>query len=98
MLAIFTTAAGFVVRWLLGAGVAKVAVSVVLFGVLSLLVDVLLGMLPDWFAGTEMSSLFAQLPPLTGYLLDVTQFDFGFSVITSAYVTRFLIRRLPVIG
>lgn len=52
---------------------------------------------PDFVAdlGPAFTSLFAGT---TGYFLDLMQLPYGIGVVSSAYVLRFLIRRIPVIG
>lgn len=52
--------------------------------------------MPSW--ATSGGSLFSSIPGSVGYFLSVMEFDFGVSVIASAYVLRFLIRRIPLIG
>ncbi|MCF1185018.1 hypothetical protein L0E83_16420 [Marichromatium gracile] len=51
---------------------------------------------PDFLVSA--GSVFSNIPPGVVYLVSVGQFEWGLSVIGSAYLIRFLIRRIPVIG
>lgn len=51
---------------------------------------------PDWLAG--LSASFAGLPPGVAFFLQALQLPTGLAMVGSAYLLRFLIRRLPVIG
>lgn len=46
----------------------------------------------------DISALFSGLPDSIWYFLDLMQFPVGVPMVFSAMVTRFIIRRLPVIG
>lgn len=45
-----------------------------------------------------LSNALFSIPSSIWYFLDLMNFSFGISSILSAYVTRFIIRRIPVIG
>ncbi|EPD1512537.1 DUF2523 family protein [Klebsiella pneumoniae] len=45
-----------------------------------------------------MAELFAQLPDSVWFWLNLFQIPTGISMMVSAIITRFIIRRLPVIG
>ena len=45
--------------------------------------------------GPAFNSLFSGA---TGYFLDLMQLPYGIGVVSTAYVLRFLIRRIPIIG
>lgn len=73
-----------------------VLISVILTSI-TVLLDLLLTLLPSWFSGADtLSSL--SLNPLGWYLIDYFRLQEGLALIMSAYVTRFLIRRIPFIG
>jgi len=42
--------------------------------------------------------VFDNLPDGVNYFLIFLRFDYGFNLVMSAYFTRFIIRRIPVIG
>lgn len=51
------------------------------------------------FIGTSgLSSAFSGLPAGIWYFIDLARLDFGVPWVLSAFVARFLVRRLPVIG
>lgn len=69
--------------------------------ILELLLDALAALLeqipvPDWLQ--NIPDGFAALGSTIWYFLDAAQISYGFSVITGAFVLRFIIRRLPFIG
>ena len=49
---------------------------------------------PDWLSSANTTSL----PSSVGWMVGLFELQFGLSVIVSAYVARFLIRRLPFVG
>lgn len=51
---------------------------------------------PDWLA--SIGSFGAGIPPGVAYIFQVMQIPEGLAMMMSAYVLRFIIRRIPVIG
>ena len=51
---------------------------------------------PGWFENA--GSYFAALDPGIAYFLEAFEFSTGIGILVAAYVLRFLIRRIPVIG
>lgn len=51
---------------------------------------------PDAFGG--FSSAIGNVPPGVVWFLDLVQFKFGVGVIGAAYLARFILRRIPLIG
>lgn len=51
---------------------------------------------PDWF--TTPAQLFSELPEGIAWGLWLFNVSLGLSIVLAAYILRFLIRRLPVIG
>lgn len=47
---------------------------------------------------TDMGPAFQSIASGTMYFLDVFQFDYGLTVLLSAYLLRFGLRRIPLIG
>lgn len=84
---------GFVFRSI----IVKFGVFFGLFFVVTEFVQVLIGsgLLPD---SSSLNGVFAGIPSGVWYFLDLFNFSLGFSMILSAYATRFIIRRIPVIG
>lgn len=54
----------------------------------------------DWFLpkSTNLAELFVSLPDSIWYFLNLLQFPIGVPLVISSMVTRFVIRRLPIIG
>lgn len=44
------------------------------------------------------AQIFSVIDPSVWYFLNIMQVPFGISVVTSAYLLRFLVRRIPFIG
>lgn len=51
---------------------------------------------PDWLSGA--GGLFSSIPASVMYFAEPMHLGTGVGIITSAYVIRFFIRRIPVIG
>lgn len=47
---------------------------------------------------TNAGELFASIDPSVWYFMGIFQVPFGITVISSAYLLRFLVRRIPFIG
>lgn len=87
----FNVVLGFVLRSVIG----KFFLFFGLYFVTTEFVPVLLGMLPD-AAGVQTA--FSTLPPGMAYFLRVFGIPQCLTMVLSAYVTRFIIRRIPLIG
>lgn len=55
-------------------------------------------LLPTTMGADNLDGLFGGLGEGLWYFLDLFAFSIGFPAILSAYVVRFIIRRIPVIG
>ncbi len=80
--------------WLLRSVIIKFVVMFGLFWLISELAPVLLSLLPPITFGDS----FSVLSPGVWFFLDFFQIQTGATMLLSAFVTRFLIRRIPVIG
>ena len=47
---------------------------------------------------TALTSALTSIPASVWYFLDLMNFSMGVSTVLAAYVTRFIIRRIPLIG
>lgn len=92
LLSALWSALGFLVRSVL----VKFIVFFGLFFVTSEFVPILAGLLPTGDAG--IPALFAAIPAEVWYFLNLFQVPAGVTAVVSAYATRFIIRRIPVIG
>ena len=82
---------GFVFRSV----IAKFFVFFALFFITTEFLGVLVDRLPN---GQAMSGALSAIPPAMWYFLDLVHFDVGLPAVLSAWVLRFMIRRIPVIG
>lgn len=87
------------VNTLLGFAFRTVAVKFVVYGALFFIttefIGLIGGMLPTSGA---ISGALGGIPASVWFFLDIFNFSAGLPLILSAYVTRFIIRRIPVIG
>lgn len=91
LLSAVNTALGFVFR--------TVLLKFVVFGVLFFVVTEFIGLLePLLPSGASLSNALGGVPSAVWFFLDVFNFGAGFQIVMTAYVTRFIIRRIPVIG
>ena len=97
MPALLVAFATWLVSWL----VRSVIVKFVVFTALALLLAVLIGVLTsliDLDAVTNISTLLGGITEGLIFYLVVFRFDIGLPMILAAWLTRFTIRRLPVVG
>lgn len=85
------TALGFIFR----SFIVKFVLFFALYFVTSEFVPVLMNLLPD---SSFLTSAFLNIPPSVAYFLHLFMIPTGISMVLSAYVTRFIIRRIPIIG
>ncbi|MGO5000232.1 DUF2523 family protein [Oceanisphaera sp. W20_SRM_FM3] len=91
LLSAVNTALSFVFRTV----IVKFVLFFGLFFVIQELVPVLASWLPD---SANVTSAFGAQSPHVWYFLDVFEIAAGVSMLLSAWVTRFIIRRIPLIG
>lgn len=87
----FFSVLGFLVRSIL----VKFVVFFALFFITTEFITVMIPLLPT---ASSMVNAFAMQAPGVWYFLDLFKVGFGISISLSAFVTRFIIRRIPVIG
>ncbi|QSR35181.1 hypothetical protein CFI10_09290 [Marinobacterium iners] len=51
---------------------------------------------PEWF--DDVGGSLAGITPEVAYFVGPMQIEYGISIILSAYLIRFIIRRIPIIG
>ncbi|MGX2970466.1 DUF2523 family protein [Ursidibacter sp. B-7004-1] len=73
-----------------------------LFSALFYLVLEFTPVLINWVSGSDMilsiSNSLGSIPNDVGYFLQPFRIDLGLKVVGSAYITRFIIRRVPLMG
>lgn len=87
-----------ILTWIFREVVIKFVIFAALFAVVAFMVPKAIALLGDFIGTGGLTSVFAALPPGIWYFLDIFQISYGLPLIISAWVSRFLIRRLPVIG
>lgn len=97
MYGILLSAGASILTFLLRSVLVKFVVFFGLFFIATEFIDVLVssGILPN---SSQISGSFSLIPSSVWFFLDLFKFSFGFSVLLSSFVTRFIIRRIPVIG
>lgn len=78
--------------------VIKFFVFTAIFSAVALLVPIAVEYLGPFVGVGGLSAAFGGLPGSIWFFLDFLNLGFGVPLLISAWVTRFLIRRLPVIG
>lgn len=87
-----------VVTWVFREVVIKFIVFAALFALVAFLVPKAVGYLGSFLGTGGLTSAFSGIPSGVWYFLDMMQIGYGLPLLIAAYVSRFLIRRLPVIG
>lgn len=85
---------GFLLREI----IVKFTVFTAVFALLALLVPKAIELLAPYISTGALNSAFTGLPAGVWFWLDAFQLPYGVPLLISAWVARFLIRRLPVIG
>jgi len=94
MLAIFAP----VISWIFRTVVIKFLILTAVFAVLAVVVPMSIDMLAPRLGTGGLTGAFSGLSSGLWFFLDYCALDIGLPMVISAYVTRFLIRRLPFIG
>jgi hypothetical protein len=95
MFGILLSAFNSVLAWLVRSVLVKFAVFFGLYFITTEFVSVIASILPN---GSAVTGAMASVTNSTWYFLDVFMVQTGISMVVSAYATRFIIRRIPVIG
>lgn len=95
MYGIFLSAINTFAGWLVRSVLVKFVVMFALYTATTEIIPVLGSMLPSL---GSLQGLLNNVPPSVAYFLNLCRFDIGLSMVISAYATRFLIRRLPMVG
>ena len=94
MFAILMSFGYSLLAWLLRSILVKFVVMFALFFVASSFVAYLAPMLPG---ASAITSAFAAIPGGVWWVLDLFQVPLGLKLVLTGYVTRFAIRRMPII-
>jgi Protein of unknown function (DUF2523) len=91
VLSVFYTALGWIFRSLL----IKFVLYFALFFVTSEFIALITNLIPD---ASSINGTLSGIGAATWYFLDAFKITTGLSLVVSAYATRFIIRRIPIIG
>lgn len=95
MFGIFVSALNAAMTWVFQKLVIKFVVLFAVFFVVESLASVLAGFLPDT---SSLTGVFSSITSDIWFFLDLFAFSDGASMVVTAMVYRFLIRRMPLIG
>lgn len=97
---IFLSALNTILGFVFRSVVVKFVVFFALFFIVKELVNVLVSsnLYPGATQASALSSALSGIPGSVWYFLDLFSVSTGLSTVVSAYATRFIIRRIPVIG
>ncbi|OKP02014.1 DUF2523 family protein [Xenorhabdus eapokensis] len=84
---------------ILGYVLRTVVIKFIVFGALYLVVKELMSVVVELLPkSTNIQSLFDLLPDSSWYFINLFQGTLGVSLVVTAWFTRFIIRRIPIIG
>lgn len=86
------------VSWIFRGVVVKFVILTGLFAVMAILIPKVIDLVAPYLAVTFLTNAFNAIPPAMWWFIDMFQLDVGLPLLFSAVITRFLIRRMPVIG
>jgi hypothetical protein len=95
MFGIFLSALNSVLGWVFRSLLVKFGVFFALYFITSEFVGLIVRLIPDT---GSVNGAMSVIGSGTWYFLNVFQVTQGLSLVVSAYATRFVIRRIPVIG
>ena len=94
MLTILWSAISFILRGV----VVKFVMLTAVFGLMAFVIPKAIQIVSPALGVTGLSNSFSGLPSGVWWVLDAFSLGYGIPLILSAFIARFLIRRLPVIG
>ncbi len=95
---VFTSALEWFVQYLLKGIALKMLTFTIIYFILTMLFPILISFLPEWFSTGTIRNAFQNIPNGIWYFLDLFSLNEGLNFILTAYVARFVIRRIPFIG
>lgn len=84
--------------WIFRGVVIKFVIMSALFALLTFLVPMAISFIAPYIGVTNLNNSFTGLGAGVWFFLDFFALGYGLPLMISAFVTRFLIRRLPIIG
>jgi Protein of unknown function (DUF2523) len=95
MFGILVSAGNFLLTWLVRSLLVKFVMFFALYFVTSEFIGLLIPLLPS---SANVTGAMSSLTSATWYFLNMFSIQTGLSMVVSAYATRFIIRRIPIIG
>lgn len=95
MFGILVSAFNLILGWIVRSVLVKFVLFFGLYFVTTEFLQVISSLLPS---ANALTGALSGISASTSYFLDIFAFQTGLSLVISAYVTRFMIRRIPVIG
>lgn len=95
MFGILLSALNAILAFVMRSVIVKFAFYFALYFVTTEFLAILVAYLPT---SSALSGAFSAIPPTVWYFLDMFQIASGIPIIIGAYITRFMIRRIPIIG
>jgi hypothetical protein len=86
------------VGWLVREVMVKFIVLAGLFAAVSVLMPIVVSVAGSVVSPTSLTSAWSALPAGLWWFLDWFQVGFGVPIVIAAWLSRFVIRRLPVVG
>lgn len=86
------------ISWIFRTVVIKFVVLTAIFAVLAVVIPVAINLISPFIGVSSLTGAFAGIPSGMWWFLDLFNLSYGVPLLIAAFVTRFLIRRLPVIG
>lgn len=84
--------------WIFREVVLKFVIMAIVFVIVGQLTPMAAGYLTSFISTSSMTSLWSAIPSGVWFFLDWFRLDVGVPLLITAYVARFLIRRIPFIG
>lgn len=78
--------------------IAKFVVFTAVFGLVAILIPTVIQAIAPYISTGSFTSAFSAVSPGVWFFLDFFQLGFGVPLLITAWITRFTIRRLPVVG
>ena len=84
--------------WFLRSALLKATLLGILFAAVAMLVPKIISHIAPFIGTAALNNAFANIPPGVWFFIDVLRLDVGLPLVIAAFIARFLIRRIPVIG
>lgn len=84
--------------WLLRPAVLSFVGGTIIYGLLTLLLPYIISYISPFLSTNGLTSAFTAQGSGVWYFLDFFDIGFGLPLMISAWVARFLVRRLPIVG